>query len=295
MIINAGTIKGMNVSFKTVFNKALDTTAPMWDKVGTLVPSTTGESTYAWLGSFPRLREWIGSRQIKNLAASDYTLKNKDFEATVAVPRNAISDDQIGLYSPMVQEMGQAAALWPDSLVFPLLKNGFTEKCYDGKAFYATDHSVGKLTFSNKGTATLSQASFLSARSAMMSLKDEEKNSLNIMPNVLVVPPALEGEARKILLADQIDGTTNICKGMAELIVIPELAGNDSAWHLLCTSKVIKPIIFQEREKPKFVSKDQPEDDNVFMRKEFIYGAEARGNAGYSFWQLAYGSTGASS
>ena len=31
-----------------------------------------------------------------------------------------------------------------------LLANGFTEKCYDGKAFFATDHPVGKDKASNK-------------------------------------------------------------------------------------------------------------------------------------------------
>ncbi|ENU7738562.1 Mu-like prophage major head subunit gpT family protein, partial [Salmonella enterica] len=29
-----------------------------------------------------------------------------------------------------------------------------------------------------------------------------------------------------------------------------------------------------------------------FMRRKFRFGAEARAAGGYSFWQLAYGSTG---
>lgn len=292
MILNSATLRGLNVGFKTIFNKALDNTKPMWETVATKVPSTTTTETYAWLGAFPRLREWIGSRQIKNLSTSDYTIRNKDFENTVAVPRNAIEDDQVGLYNPLMQDMGESAALWPDSMVFKLLKEGFDAKCYDGKTFYAADHKVGKLTFSNKGTGALSTTSYAVARSSMMSLKDEEDNSLNIMPNLLVVPPTLEAMARKILLADEIDGSTNTMKGTAELLVVPELAGQDTAWHLLCTTKAIKPLIFQERKAPHFVSKDAENDDNVFMNKEFIYGTDARGNVGYSFWQLAYGSNG---
>lgn len=292
MIIDRGNLAGLYVGYRTLFNKALDLTKPMWDKVATESPSTTGSEIYEWLGSFPRLREWIGERQIKNLAGHDYTIKNKDFESTVAVPRNAIADDQYGVYNPMFEDMGQSAALWPDTLVFPLLKKGFTEKCYDGKTFYATDHKVGKLTVSNKGTAKLTQASFLAGRAAMMGVKDEEGNSLNIVPDLLVVPPTLEAQARLILFADQIDGTTNITKGMAELLVVPEMAGDDTAWHLLCTKKAIKPLIFQKRQAPKFVKKDADTDDNVFFKKEFLYGADARGNAGFSFWQLAYGSTG---
>lgn len=48
---------------------------------------------YAWLGDIPGMREWIGDREVQNLTASDYTIKNKDFELTVGVDRNAIEDD----------------------------------------------------------------------------------------------------------------------------------------------------------------------------------------------------------
>ena len=33
-------------------------------------------------------------------------------------------------------------------------------------------------------------------------------------------------------------------------------------------------------------------DDNVFMRKTFLYGADYSGNAGFGFWQMAYGGDG---
>lgn len=32
--------------------------------------------------------------------------------------------------------------------------------------------------------------------------------------------------------------------------------------------------------------------DNVFMRKKYRYGVEARGVAGFGLWQMAVGSTG---
>ncbi len=66
----------------------------LWQKVATLVPSEAGEESYKWLGKIPRMREWIGDRQIQNLTASDYTIKNKDFEVTVGVDRNDIEDDK---------------------------------------------------------------------------------------------------------------------------------------------------------------------------------------------------------
>jgi len=66
--------------------------------------------------------------------------------------------------------------------------------------------------------------------------------------------------------------------------------GAGTPWFLLATNALIKPIIFQDRMKPQFVSKDGATDDNVFMQKKFIYGVDARRNVGYSMWQLAWGS-----
>ena len=75
----------------------------------------------------------------------------------------------------------------------------------------------------------------------------------------------------------------------------PELAGQEDAWYLLCTRRSLKPIIYQERKKIKLVSKTADNDDYVFMRDEFLYGADGRNNVGDGFWQMAYGSTGESS
>lgn len=66
--------------------------------------------------------------------------------------------------------------------------------------------------------------------------------------------------------------------------------GAGTPWFLLDMSKPIKPLIYQERKKPQFVSKDQLTDENVFMRKKFLYGVDYRGNVGYGLWQLAWGS-----
>lgn len=64
-------------------------------------------------------------------------------------------------------------------------------------------------------------------------------------------------------------------------------AGGSTPWFLLDTSRMVKPLILQMRERPQFVRLDSPDDPNVFHRKEFLYGVEGRWNAGYGLWQLA--------
>ena len=134
--------------------------------------------------------------------------------------------------------------------------------------------------------------SYVAARASMMSLTNSKGRALSLVPNLLVVPPALETAARDILVADYINGTKNTMQGTAKPLVVPQLAGHDSAWYLLCASRPIRPLIWQQRKKPKFVSKTAETDDNVFMRKTFLYGADYRGNAGFGFWQMAYGGDG---
>lgn len=67
-------------------------------------------------------------------------------------------------------------------------------------------------------------------------------------------------------------------------------AGDGPAWYLLDCSRAIKPLVFQERLKPKFTRLDNDNDPNVFWRDEYVYGARARGNAGYGLWQMAFAS-----
>lgn len=66
--------------------------------------------------------------------------------------------------------------------------------------------------------------------------------------------------------------------------------GSGPAWFLLDTTKQIKPLIFQKRRDYKFTALNNDQDENVFMRNEYIYGVDARVNAGYGLWQFAFGS-----
>ncbi len=295
MVITSQNLQGMKSGFNALFNKAYTETTPQYEKVAMVVPSSGADETYGWLGQLPALREWIGEREIHNLTATGYTIKNKDYELTISVGRNDIADDKIGIYSPLFQEMGVSAKMHPDELIFSLFAAGFANICYDGTAFFSSRHPMtesGNDFQSNMGTQKLSPQSYEAARSQMMTIKGESGKSLKIIPDLLVVSPQKEATARQILFADLIAGNTNVNKNTSDLLVVPELADTPEYWFLLSTKRAIKPFIFQMREKPRFVSKTQDNDDNVFFQNAFLYGCNARYNAGYGLWQLAYGSTG---
>ncbi|MDH3998904.1 MAG: Mu-like prophage major head subunit gpT family protein, partial [Desulfuromonadales bacterium] len=144
----------------------------------------------------------------------------------------------------------------------------------------------------SSATLAAAQASFGAARLAMRKFKDDEGRPLNITPKVLLVPPALEDVATCLMKLDTLeDGSPNPYKDACEVIIDGRLT-SDSAWFLLDTTKPVKPFIYQCRTKPSFVHQTDAQSDEVFMRKKFKFGAEARAAGGYGFWQLAYGSDG---
>ncbi len=142
MIVTAASLTALQVGFKRTFQDAFSATRPDADftRVATVINSASTSETYGWLGKFPKMVEWTGDRAIKNMAAHGYTIKNKDFEATVGVARNDIEDDNLGIYAPLFQEMGFSAAQQPDDLTFGLMAKGRATTCFDGQYFFDTDH-----------------------------------------------------------------------------------------------------------------------------------------------------------
>lgn len=299
MLLNKANLTAVFVNLKTTFMKAFDGAPSDWQDTCMEVPSTSAQNNYDWIDQFPKMHEWIGDKVLRALKAWEYIIKNKDFEATVVVKRNDVEDDTLGIYGPMAQNAGFSAKQWPDELAADLKNGAFAALCFDGQYYYDDDHPVGASTASNKGTAALSAAtaaaaaaSYGAARTAIMSFKDDEGRPLGLIPNVLEVPPALEATANILMTADKLgDESPNPYKGQCKVKVNTRLTSS-TAWFLHVTNRPIKPFIIQMRKKPVFVEQTNMEADDVFMRGEFKYGCEARGNAGYGLWQMSYGSTG---
>ncbi|MDM5062623.1 Mu-like prophage major head subunit gpT family protein [Aeromonas salmonicida] len=212
-----------STAFAARFSGGWESAKPDYRLVSTVIQSSAGATGYGWLGDFPRLKEWIGDRQLKQLSKLGYSIVNKTFEASVAIKRTDYEDNDYGRYGIIFEQMGYDAAMYPDEHVFTLLKNGFTELCYDGQPFFDVDHPL-------------------------------ETTPATTASNIVGDP-----------------------------------AGTGSPWFLLDTSKPIKPLIWQERVAPEFSQLTDPNTDVVFLKDEYYFGTRARGNAGYSFWQMAVG------
>ena len=299
MLVNKANLTAVFITLKTTFNKAFEAAPSIWEKTTMKVPSGSSQNDYTWLSRFPKMIKWLGSKTVKALKAFTYTVINDDYEATVEVDRNDIEDDNLGIYAPMAKEAGFSSKQLPDEIDAELKNDAFTNLCFDGQYFYDTDHVVAGASVSNKGTAALSAAtkalvaaSYGAGRLAIMNFKDDEGRPLGLIPNLLEVGPALEATAKLICNNKKLeDDKPNPYVGTAEVVVNPRLTSS-TQWMLHVTNRPLKPYIYQERKAPAFVQQTNPDTEDVFMRKKFKFGAEARAAGGYGLWQLSYGSTG---
>ena len=303
-LVNETRLRALFVGLSTVFNNALLASPQDYTATCMVVPSSGRGMDYAWLTRFPRMRKWVGDKQIKNLELQTYYVANKNWESTIGVDRNDIEDDQISIYQIQAQMMGQSASELYWNISNDLKNNAFTNLGIDGVSYYNTAHTLTdatghQRTYSNTGTAALSatnytnaNASLGAARVALMKMCDYEGQPLGLIPTILEVPPALEAIANILMQADKLqDNSPNPYQKTSTVLVNPGLS-SDTMWLLHATSLPIKPFIIQDRQSPMFVSQVNMDAESVYTRREFRYGVEARCAGAYGFWQLSYGSTG---
>ncbi len=159
----------------------------------------------------------------------------------LGLTRKDIIDDDLSFLSEAGPLMGRAAARTLNDLVWKtILANA-------GPHFVA-----GNNNYLTTGSA-LSATSLGLALTAMRSQLDAQGRNIDIVPKVLVVPPALENLARTILASEFINAaagsaTGNSLRGVVELIVEPRLSNtafpgySAAAWYLFA-SPADAPII----------------------------------------------------
>lgn len=297
MLTRADVPRLMTSGLRTEFFNGYSGVEPTWKQMVLEVNSTKAEEIYDWLGDTPMLREWIDNRQPSALAEFGFTAKNKDYEATLAVDRNVIDDDQYDQVKTRAKMMGENVAKDMEQIFTTFIEAGTTQVCYDGQYYFDTDHSEGDSgTQSNLLTSTaLSAANAKVAISRMKSFKNDKGRKAGINPTHILVPPALEWTARSIFEPKAVDVSTDptaaVLSGILKVIVNPYLTEDgtpaNSAWYLLALGTAMKPFIFQNRKKPEFVALDKSDSPANFMSKTLYYGIDARFRFVYGDWRYA--------
>lgn len=297
MLITHASLEALRVTLNKDFFAGLESpTSPVLELAREL-PSTTNINTYSFFGAFPKFREWIGPRHFQSLTERKFDIRNKTYEGSILVEREKVEDNDIVEARDIAMRLGARGGLLKQDLVTDLIKNGHQAKCYDGQNFFDTDHPINldDVTGTQQNYwasgMPLTEDNLDTVWTAMSTYVGEDGENLGIMATHLIVPPQLRKKGIEITTSDFVpDGAggtkSNPMKGTLGVMVIPKLATEPTAWYVASLSLLGKPFIVQNRRAVAVTSRFSPTDDNVFLRNQFEFGADARLGAGYGPWQF---------
>jgi phage major head subunit gpT-like protein len=294
MELNRANLNMLFTSVKTNYLKGRISAKKAYLALATIITSSAAIEAIPALIGTAKMREWIGPRLVKNLETQMVIATNKKYEYTVGIPDTAIADNQFGFYTDTLsQQVGFASEqVWDDMLFAAIIANA---NWVDGAAFFLAARKYGKNTIKNIVSGALTSTTYQTARQEMMSYVDKEGNSLQVMPDTLVVGPALETMAKRIVenefwydATDKVQ-VRNPFFGTAKVVICNEFVGNYiNYWLLLDNSKPLKAFALIKRQEGEIVRQDKPTDEPVFTEGEIRYGAAARGCAVGVLPHLAY-------
>jgi phage major head subunit gpT-like protein len=300
MEITTQSLTSAKRGLQTIFDKAYHGVADMWwPQLATRTHSTGAEEEYHLLGAVPGMKELVGEITIANLLRHGFTIKNKEWADTIAIKRKDLERDRLGVYTPFVTAMAEAAAYHPGELVAKLLVDGFATNDYTGSYFFSTGkkaHAKATAFDTLIDNKKLSQTNFRNARKLLVGRLNAEGRAMRLGRDlVLVVSPTYQSTALEITTAEKLGNNTNVDRGTARTLVLPELLalGAEHHWFLLEAGSTVKPFIVQKETEPQQAMVTDPNDSHVVKHQEFIYQVYQRHNAGYGLPEMVVGSTGA--
>lgn len=293
-VVSSDQVRALRLNIQALFNQGLGAKSARndaWKKIASIFNSTSSEEYYPWLGQVPSLKEWKDKRQLSGLPAHDYSLVNKDWEATIEVDRNALKDDKLGQIPTRVGQLVDAYYRGIVREVFSRLDAGSTGLAFDGLAFFLASDSralgesgyiVNIISGSYSGSAAEVRSAISAGAAKMAGFKDENGEYLGLQPDTAVCSPAMLPVIQEAIRPDYAGAKRPEADYVQDIIANPWIDADSLDWYMLCTSEEVKPIIFQNRQNPETTSLDNPDSLANFMEKKLYYGIDARFETGYA-------------
>lgn len=300
--------KLLEPGLRKIFFETYDEVPEQFSKIFNMDTSTKAREHDWGMGAFG---DW--TQRASQFDTVDYKTLSPGLERTYIheaftqgfmVTREMYDDDQYRQIQKMPQAMARSgrAKVEKDAMI-PLLQ-GFsdvvanpTHAIYDGKALFATDHPLldnASKVGVNLVTGALNDVNLKKALQVIRETPDEAGNLIQLKASRLIIPPALEDTANRLLHSAQIAGgelndTNKFLKGSGlEIVVLDYLSdaagGSDTHWFLQDASR--HELNFFWRVKPEFKWEESFDD---FIQK---YRGYMRYSMGVSDWRGLVGSAG---
>lgn len=302
------------VGFNTRLNNRLSTYESFYQRLATVIDSPNLIDRSIWLNALPVMRMWTGPKVIERISAESHPIVTRPHEVSIAIGKGTIMNDQLSLYGPAIDRLGEAYPNALDDLVITFLCAGIQGTslgaCYDGQNLIDTDHTfrssdtgVSAFQYSNKVTGAFTAAVFQSAVNAFRTLKNEKGIPVNVGkgPMMLVHGPANRIPVRNVLKQDIATGLVqNLDKDTAIPVEVPWIQARTTRvlgtsitltgleWFLMPQGS--SAVLLQRKRAAEFLSVE--EGYQSFMDGVYYYGLEAEFGGAYGLPQEIVGGPG---
>lgn len=290
---------------RKIFFETYQELPEQFSKIYNVEKSNSATETDYGLGAFgdwvERADELDTVAYAKIKEGGEVTYRHKAFTKGFMIGRELYDDEKYGQMKKMAKALARAGRAKVEKDAIQILTKAFegqanTFKGRDNLPLFHTKHTLvdSAKTCSNMMTEPLTEASLKKAIQMMAEQLDEAGNLIQMKATKLIIPPALEDTAKRLLHSTLLPGTelndTNehLSKSGIQIVVMDYLGstagGNDLFWFLQDGSR--HELNFFWRIKPEFKSE---EDFDTFVAK---YRGYMRYSYGFSDWRGMIGSTG---
>jgi phage major head subunit gpT-like protein len=229
-------------------------------------------------------------------------IKPVDWDITIHITYNAVMDDRTGALLTKARQAAGNFNRHVNQLVFQAINTGATigafGACYDGKALFDANHidpgAFYQTAQSNVNTLALTPVNFQTVYVASSQRLGDQGQQTGYVPDLLIVPPALDYAGAQITgnpktpSTTMVEGEINPYAGRISQITVPYI--DSTAWYLVDSSMPIKPLFVVMRQRPTlqeaWFDATKP-DGGWYMFKYF-----GRYNVAFGDWRLiAQGNT----
>ena len=235
---------------RKIFFETYDEIPEQFPKIFNVETSNSATETDHGMGAFgdwtERTDELSPVAYAKIKDGGEVTYKHKAFTKGFMISRELNDDEKYGQMKKMAKALARAGRAKVEKDAITVLTKGFKSdegafKGRDGKELFHDQHQLvdSTKTCSNLMTGALNEANLKKAIQMMASQLDEAGNLIQMKATKLIVPPALEDTALRLLHSSQLPGTelndTNeYLKNRLQVVVMDYLGatagGSDTAW-----------------------------------------------------------------
>lgn len=308
-----------SVGFGTRLNGRLMEYDAIYPRIATVVQTDKLLNREIWLNAIANMHLWEGPRFINRISAESLPIVTRPHSNALAISRSDILNDQLGLYSPVIDKLADTYPFALDDLVISMLCAGIAGialgAAYDGQNLIDTDHvfrsadvGIAAFQYSNKVTGAFTAAVYQTAVNLFLSLRNEYGRPVHTGkgPFYLIHGPANRIAVRNVLQLDtaSIGGFVlpqNLDKATAIPLCTPLIAARTTKvlgqsitltgleWFLIPASSTA--VILQIKRAVEAMSVE--EGYQVFMEGLYYYGIDAEFGAAYGLPQEVVGGPGA--